>query len=121
MPYSGIPFFWTRHYNQSLQFIGNNAVGYSEVHITGKMDKHKFLVYYINENDQVVAVAGMGKSKAMLTMLTAMEQNVMPKGSLIKSRRATPKTIKTTLKQNVGGGKCKRANCCMKKSATTTI
>lgn len=73
IPYSGIPFFWTRHYNRSLQFIGNNAVGYSEVVVKGKMDKRKFLVYYINDNDQVVAVAGMGKPKQMLTLLSAME------------------------------------------------
>lgn len=116
VPYSGIPFFWTRHYNKSLQFIGNNAVGYSEVVVKGKMDKHKFLVYYINDKDQVVAVAGMGKPKAMLTLLTAMEQNLMPVGSLIKSGREKPASIKLKLKQNVGGGKCKRANCCQKKS-----
>ena len=118
VPYQGIPFFWTRHYNRSLQFIGNNAVGYSEVVIKGKMDKHKFIAYYINENDQVVAVAGMGKSKAMLTLLEAMEQNCMPKGELIKSGREKPATIKLKLKQNPGGGKCKRANCCQKKAST---
>ena len=62
VPYQGIPFFWTRMYNRSLQFIGNNAVGYKEVVIKGNMNKKKFLAYYINENDKVVAVAGMGKS-----------------------------------------------------------
>ena len=116
VPYSGIPFFWTRHYNRSLQFIGCNSVGYKEVIVKGKMDKRKFLVYYVNDNDQVVAVAGMGKPKQMLTLLTAMEQNCMPKASLIKSGREKPATIKLKLKQNVGGGKCKRANCCQKKS-----
>ena len=40
----------------------------------------------------------------------------MPKGSLIKSGRENPKTIRMKLKQNVGGGKCKRANCCQKKT-----
>ena len=83
------------------------------------MNKHKFLAYYINENDQVVAVAGMGKPKQMLTLLTAMEQNVMPTGTMIKSRRENPKTIKLKLKANSGAGKCKRANCCMKKNTTT--
>ena len=116
VPYSGIPFFWTRHYNRSLQFVGCNSVGYSEVFIKGKMDKHKFLAYYINDQDQVVAVAGMGKPRAMLTLLEAMEQNCMPSGSLIKSGREGPQTIKLRLKQNVGGGKCKRANCCQKKN-----
>ena len=116
VPYQGIPFFWTRMYNKSLQFIGNNAVGYKEVVIKGKLAKGKFLAYYINENDQIVAVAGMGKPKAMLTLLTAMEQNLMPKGELIKSRRETPKTIKLKIKQNPGGGRCKRANCCQNKN-----
>ena len=116
VPYGGIPFFWTRHYNKSLQFIGSNAVGYKEVHIDGDLNSQKFLAYYINDNDQVVAVAGMDNPKAMLTLLMAMEQNMMPKGSLIKSGVSTPETITKTLKQNVGGSKCKRANCCMKKS-----
>lgn len=40
----------------------------------------------------------------------------MPKGTLIKSGREKPATIKLKLKQNVGAGKCKRANCCQKKS-----
>jgi len=35
-------------YNRSLQFIGNNAVGYKEVFIKGDLDKRKFLAYYIN-------------------------------------------------------------------------
>ena len=60
VPYSGIPFFWTRQYNRSLQFIGCNSVGYKEVVVKGSMDQHKFLAYYINDKDQVVAVAGMG-------------------------------------------------------------
>lgn len=54
----------------------------------------------------------MGKPKAMLTLLEAMEQNVMPSGTMIKNRREGPKTIKMKLKQNVNGGRCKRANCC---------
>ena len=57
-------------------------------------------------------MAGMGKPKAMLTLLEAMEQNVMPSGTMIKNRREGPKTIKMKLKQNVNGGRCKRANCC---------
>jgi len=49
VPYDSIPFFWTRHYNKSLQFIGSNAVGYKEVFIKGKMHKDKFLAYYIDD------------------------------------------------------------------------
>ena len=73
VPYSGIPFFSTRHYNKSLQFIGCNSVGYEKVVIKGKLNKHKFLAYYIDSEDRVVAVAGMGKPKKMLILLEAME------------------------------------------------
>ena len=60
----------------------------------------------------------MGKPKAMLTLLEAMEQNIMPKGELIKNGREKPGTIKHKLKQNPGGGRCKRANCCQNKNRT---
>ncbi len=41
---------------------------------------------------------------------------MMPKGEMIKNGREKPSTIKLKLKQNPGGGKCKRANCCQKKA-----
>ena len=63
VPYTDIPFFWTRHYNKSLQCIGSTEVGYSEVVIKGKMKKNKFLAFYINDKDQVVGVAGFDKAK----------------------------------------------------------
>lgn len=121
VPYQGIPFFWTRMYNRSLQFIGNNAVGYKEVVIKGNMNKRKFLAYYINENDKVVAVAGMGKPRQMLTLFEAMEQNLMPNAELIKNGRENPKTIKLKIKQNPGGGRCKRANCCQNKNKPAQV
>ena len=49
VPYSTIPFFWTRQYNKSLQFIGNNAVGYKEVHVMGDLNKCKFIALYIDD------------------------------------------------------------------------
>ena len=112
VPYDTIPFFWTRHYNKSLQFIGTNAVGYKEVVIKGKMNKCKFMAFYVDEADRIVAVAGMGKPRKMLMLFEAMQQNVLPTGSEIKSGRVKVKDIKDRLKQNVGAGRCKRANCC---------
>ena len=40
----------------------------------------------------------------------------MPNAELIKNGRENPKTIKLKIKQNPGGGRCKRANCCQNKS-----
>lgn len=34
VPYSSVPFFWTRHYNKSIQFVGNNSE-YAEVYYSG--------------------------------------------------------------------------------------
>jgi hypothetical protein len=115
VPYGEIPFFWTRQYNKSLVFVGNSA-GHKEVHIAGSLDKENFLAYYIDGEDKVVAVAGMAQNKAALTYLEAMKQNSMPSGSAIKSGAETWETVAGRLKQNVGGARCKRANCCQKKS-----
>jgi len=37
-PYGSLPFFWTRHYNKSLQYVGDGSVGFSDIHITGDLD-----------------------------------------------------------------------------------
>lgn len=114
-PYGAIPFFWTRHYNKSLQYIGNGAMGYEEVHVTGDVMANKFLAYYINKEDKVVAVAGQGNTSAILTWFEAMQQNKMPSGADIKNGKETPESMVGKIKQNAGAGKCKRANCCQKK------
>lgn len=51
IPYSSIPFFWTRHYNKSLQYIGAGEVGFEEIHYEGDVEKNKFIAYYINKDD----------------------------------------------------------------------
>ena len=117
VPYSDVPFFWTRHYNKSLQLIGSTEVGYSECVVRGNMKKGKFLAYYINENDQIVAVAGFDKTKQIVGYYEAMQQNAMPKGSDVKSGKVRPKDIRRAIKQKPGAGRCKRANCCQKKQA----
>jgi hypothetical protein len=75
----------------------------------------KFVAYYINDKDQIVAVASMGNPVASLTMFEAMNQNAMPSGSDLKSGKETPESVKEKLKKNGGGGRCKRANCCKNK------
>lgn len=116
IPYGSLPFFWTRHYNKSLQYVGDGSVGYEDIHITGDLAAQKFVAYYINKNDQVVAVAGMNNTTAVLSLFEAMQQNVMPKGSEFKNGNETPEKVQGRVKQNTNAGRCKRANCCQKKS-----
>ena len=54
--YTATPFFWTRHYNKSLQYVGF-ASSYDTVHVEGDPLANKFLAYYIKD-DKVLAVAG---------------------------------------------------------------
>jgi NADPH-dependent 2,4-dienoyl-CoA reductase/sulfur reductase-like enzyme len=114
VPYGLIPFFWSRFYNKGLHFVGTGA--WKEVYITGDVSKGNFVAYYINENDKVVSVASMSNPKATLTFLEAMQQNVMPSGTQIKNGSETWESVAGKLKQNTGGAKCQRANCCQKKS-----
>ena len=42
------------------------------MHVTGDVMGNKFVAYYINDKDQVVAVAGQGNTSAVLTLMEAM-------------------------------------------------
>jgi hypothetical protein len=58
----------------------------------------------------------MGMNASMLILFEALGQNKMPKGAEIVSGAETPETIKQKINMNSGASKCKRANCCRKKS-----
>lgn len=49
VPYSNIPFFWTRNYNKGLQYAGYTK-GYDKIHIDGDVMEGKFLALYIKNN-----------------------------------------------------------------------
>ena len=72
VPYGTIPFFWTRNYDKSLQYAGN-GVDATSVHIVGDVKANKFVAYYINDEDKVVAVGCQGEGHAMLTLMEALQ------------------------------------------------
>lgn len=113
VPYGNTPFFWTRHYNKSLQYVGS-GVGAEEVHIDGDVMKHDFLAYYI-KGDKILAVSGMGRTGDMLAYTQAFNNNKMPSASQVKSGAVTAASLAKDLK-DAGVGGCSRANCCQKKS-----
>jgi hypothetical protein len=113
VPYGNIPFFWTKHYNKTIQFIGY-ANDYDRVHIDGSLADFKYLAYYI-KGDRIVAIAGQQNSSAILTYFEAMKQNQMPSANDLISGQETVQTVKSRLKKNTGAGRCSRENCCTKK------
>jgi len=113
VPFGNVPFFWTRNFNKTVQYIGY-AQDFDEVHIEGDVMANKFVAYYI-KNGKILAVAGQQMSGAILTFMEAMHQNQMPSADDIKSGRETVETLRNKLKQNKGAGRCRRENCCHKK------
>jgi hypothetical protein len=113
-PFGNVPFYWTRHYNKTVQYIGY-AHEFDEVHIEGDVLANKFVAFYIKDG-RVLAVAGQQSSAAVLTCMEAMHQNLMPSAADIKSGKETAETLRGKLKQNKGASRCRRENCCHKKS-----
>jgi NADPH-dependent 2,4-dienoyl-CoA reductase/sulfur reductase-like enzyme len=109
VPYGNIPFFWTRHYNKSLQYVGH-CTSYDNVHIDGDVMAGKFIAYYIKDN-KIQAVSGQGRSADLLTMFELFNQSKMPPASEIIEGYETPQTLRRKLKQTPGLG-CRREGCC---------
>eukprot|EP00347_Sterkiella_histriomuscorum_P005841 403355065 len=112
IPYGNIPFLWTEHYGQAIQYVGY-AFEFHEVYIQGSLEDQEFLAFYIGKGDQVLAVAGASRSLDIITYQEALQQNVMPSASKIKSGEETIETIRAKLQQNTGS-RCTRAQCCSK-------
>lgn len=70
VPFGHIPFFWTRHYNKSIQYAGNGA-DYDEIFYQGSIPEGKFAAFFV-KNGKVTAVAGQMQSAIVLTFMEAM-------------------------------------------------
>ena len=108
VPYGNTPFFWTRHYNKSLQYVGNGA-GANEIFVDGDVKGQKFLAFYLKDN-KVLAVSGMGRSGDMLTMFQAFNANKVPSADQIK-KGSFLENLKKELKASGVAG-CNREGCC---------
>ncbi|CAG2176443.1 unnamed protein product, partial [Oppiella nova] len=64
-----VPFFWSMLFGKGLRFAGNNE-GFKEVIIDGEVSQFKFVAYYVDSADKVVAVATMANDP-IATMFAA--------------------------------------------------
>lgn len=60
-----------------MNFAGNPA-GHTRRHIDGDLESGNFVVYYIGDNDQVLAAGGVGRNYDIAVILEALQQNKMP-------------------------------------------
>lgn len=98
-----VPFFWTRHYDCSIQYVGH-CTDYDEIHIIGdttleKYGDNKFVAFYI-KNDVIEAAAIQGRSHDALTLIEAFKNGFMPSGKELKSGKVTLEMLKKRLNPN---------------------
>jgi len=74
--YRGVPFFWTRQFGVSLQYLGY-VDAWDEVVLDGDPSARKFLAFYLR-GEQVWAVAGMGRGYEMARLHGLLLEEGLP-------------------------------------------
>jgi hypothetical protein len=54
--FNTVPFFWTRHYNKTIQYVGYSD-SQDDIFIQGDVKAGKFLAFY-TKGDKVDAISG---------------------------------------------------------------
>jgi apoptosis-inducing factor 3 len=70
-PFSDPPFFWSAHYDVSINYVGN-AAGWDQFDVRGSLDGHDALIAY-RRAGRIVAVATIFKDLESLEIEAAME------------------------------------------------
>lgn len=68
--YDAVPYFWTIHFMQRLDYVGH-AAEWDNVVIEGDLDKPQFMAFYLR-NGSVAAVAGWDRDQLMAKVITLM-------------------------------------------------
>lgn len=74
--FDSVPFFWTRQHGKSLAYLGH-APEYDRIIYHGKVEEGDFLAFYVR-NDEVKAVAGMGRGTDLAAIHGLMASGAMP-------------------------------------------
>lgn len=104
--YEYVPFFWTRHWDKSLQFVGYIS-SYDEVYIDGDLEELKFKAYYIKSN-KVIAFSAMNSPNSANIMYEAFRNKFVPSARSFKSGEMTIEKLKEVVKTR---SKCSKITC----------
>jgi NADPH-dependent 2,4-dienoyl-CoA reductase/sulfur reductase-like enzyme/nitrite reductase/ring-hydroxylating ferredoxin subunit len=72
-PCDAIPYFWTTHYMQRLDYLGHGS-GEDEIAVRGDLEALDFIAYY-SRDGRVTAAAGMGRDRDMAALLALMTRH----------------------------------------------
>ncbi len=81
--FDAVPFFWTGQFDLKLRYVGHSE-NYDDVVIQGSLDEQSFLAFYV-EDEQVMAVAGIGRDRDIAAISELMRLRKMPKKKEIKA------------------------------------
>jgi apoptosis-inducing factor 3 len=84
LPYRGIPFFWTRHGDLGLVYVGH-ARDWDEIIFSSYPGSKEFIAYYIKDNS-VIAAAGINKNKDMAIIHELLSEDKMPQPEKLRKR-----------------------------------
>ncbi|GBD00644.1 Rhodocoxin reductase [bacterium HR18] len=85
-PYQGVPFFWTRQFGVSLQYVGYAGV-WDQVVLEGDPSARRFLAYYVRD-EAVWAIAGMGRGREMAILHGLLWEHPLPALDLLQDALA---------------------------------
>jgi apoptosis-inducing factor 3 len=70
-PFDGVPFFWSQHYDQSINYVGY-AERWDRIDIEGNLETKDCALRFVR-GDKVLAVATLGRDRESLEAELAME------------------------------------------------
>ena len=109
VPYSGVPFYWSRQWNKSVACVGYLKGGWDDVVIDGTPDDFKFAAYYFKGN-RLVGLAGMMRGKDMITVNHAMKLGIPITKDYLKGTALNLDRLQEEIKSKGGSGcHCHRA------------
>jgi NADPH-dependent 2,4-dienoyl-CoA reductase/sulfur reductase-like enzyme/nitrite reductase/ring-hydroxylating ferredoxin subunit len=72
-PHAVSPFFWSAHYDVTINYVGN-AAGWERAEVHGSLDERRALVAY-RIGERIAAIATIGMDRECLLAEEAMEKN----------------------------------------------
>jgi len=75
-PFTDVPFFWSQHYDVSLNYVGY-APRYGEAVVEGSLEKHDASIRYLS-GGKLLALASLFRDRASLETELAMEEAAAP-------------------------------------------
>jgi apoptosis-inducing factor 3 len=82
-PYSGVPYFWTSHFNIRFDYVGY-ASSWEEIIVNGDLEKPDFIAFYIANGRAVAAIAAKRDTQAA-AFLELLRRDRTPPAAALRS------------------------------------